>query len=65
MYEVHVAPELWENTDVPGKKEIMSAIMIYMEEIQDHDFNSIDFKDKNTDREIGSWSTLSGFEIKN
>lgn len=65
MYEVHISPSLWNQVDVDGKKEIMSSIMIYMEGVKEYDFNFIEFKDKNTDKDIGYWSTTSGFDIKN
>lgn len=65
LYEVHISPQLWNNVDVAGKKEIMSTVMIYMEGVKGYDFNFIDFKDKINDREIGYWSSISGFEIKN
>lgn len=65
LYEVHISPILWNQVDVDGKKEIMSSVMIYMEGVKNYEFNFIEFKDKNTDKDIGYWSTIAGFEIEN
>lgn len=63
--EVHISPNLWNALDVDGKKEVVSSILVYIEGVEGHDFSYLDFKDKNTDKEIASWSSVYGIKFKN
>lgn len=64
-YKAYISPELWNSVDFSGKQEVASTILIYTEVFEDREENSsLDFFDKQTGKEIASWSIWSGFEIK-
>jgi hypothetical protein len=64
-YKVYISPELWNSVDITGKQEVASTLLIYTEVFEDRGENSsLDFFDKQTGKEIASWSDWSGFEIK-
>lgn len=66
MHEAHISPVLWNSIDVEGKEEMMATILVYLEGVKGYSgLRFFEFKNLNTDQDIGSWSTVSGFKIIN
>ncbi|SDA37107.1 hypothetical protein SAMN03080617_00001 [Algoriphagus alkaliphilus] len=64
-YKVYISPDLWNSVDISGKEEVALTLLIYTEVFEGRGENSsIEFLDKQSGKEIASWSIWSGFEIK-
>ncbi len=63
--EIFISSELWSSVDIDGKREVVSTLLVYTEVFKNRGaFNSVDFFDKQTGKEIASWSDFSDLEIK-
>lgn len=62
--KIYISPLLWDSVDIDGKKEVAYTLLVYTEVFQNKGaYSSVDFFDKQTGKEIASWSDFSGFEI--
>lgn len=60
-----IDPILWDNVDVDGKKEILATILVYTQiQKRKERMASFDFFNKNTGKQIASYSYFSGFSLE-